>query len=358
MRRVPLTALIGPLTVLAALVLVANVILFALWTAPRWSARLGVAGGGGGVAAARERIEPSLRVARTTYGRVDRAGKDLDAFRERLIVSVSAAELLGMLDSAGDGVGIDLDDATLQYVPLEELGVLQLGITFPVSGSYEAVRELLDELVELPVFLVIDGVGLQTFGAQSVGGQAVRVDLAISVFLDDRETGSAPTPTPTQPARPVVGPRQIAALQSAVDGGDPSDIADAVIDVLAALPQLPVDPQALVVDLERLDTPVTTSPPSRNLFSIVLPRAPEPEISEQPQINVAPPEPVLPVRLLGVLRIEGRWHASLSDEQHVFVVKAGDNLPNGVQIVSVGKDFVEVTYRDRTTRLNLEGTRP
>jgi hypothetical protein len=302
-----------------------------------------VAGGGGGVAAARERIEPSLRVARTTYGRVDRAGKDLDAFRERLIVSVSAAELLGMLDSAGDGVGIDLDDATLQYVPLEELGVLQLGITFPVSGSYEAVRELLDELVELPVFLVIDGVGLQTFGAQSVGGQAVRVDLAISVFLDDRETGSAPTPTPTQPARPVVGPRQIAALQSAVDGGDPSDIADAVIDVLAALPQLPVDPQALVVDLERLDTPVTTSPPSRNLFSIVLPRA---------------PEPVLPVRLLGVLRIEGRWHASLSDEQHVFVVKAGDNLPNGVQIVSVGKDFVEVTYRDRTTRLNLEGTRP
>jgi len=340
MRRTPVTALIGPLTVLAAVVLIANVVVFALWTAPRWSARLGVVGAGGGVAAARQRIEPSLRVARTTYGRVERAGDDLDAFRERLIATVSAAELLGMLDSAGDGVGIDLDDATLQYVPLEELGVLQLGITFPVSGSYEAVRELLDELVELPVFLVIDGVGLQTFSADATA-QIVRVDLAVSVFLDDRETGTTPAATPLP--RSVVGERQIAALQSAVDSGDPDDIADAVVAALAALPQLPVDPQALVVDLDRLDTPVSTSTPARNLFSIVLPRAPEPEITEQPQITVAPPEPVLPVRLLGV---------------HVFVVEAGDSLPNGVQIVSVGKDFAEVTYRDRTTRLNLEGTRP
>jgi hypothetical protein len=155
----------------------------------------------------------------------------------------------------------------------------------------------------------------------------------------------------------VVGERQIAALQSAVDSGDPSDIADAVIAALAALPQLPVDPQALVVDLERLDTPVATSQPRRNLFSVVLPRAPAPQVTERPR-PARPPEPVLPVRLLGVLRIEGRWHASLSDEQHIFIVEAGDSLPNGVQIVSVGKDFAEVTYRDRATRLNLEGTRP
>jgi hypothetical protein len=365
MTRAPLKSLVGPVMVLAVVLLVANVAVFAVWTAPRWSARLGVAGGAGGVENARRRIEPALRLARDTYGRLSRADDDLEAFRSRLITTVGGAELLGLLDGAGDGVGIELDDSTLQYVPLDELGVVQLGINFPVTGTYEAVRRLLDELVALPVFLVIDGVGLQTFGGSAdaappgaSAAQTVRVDLAISVFLDDPELAAwAPTPPVPAPRRPLVSERETERLRRASRGNDPEEIADALLANLAALPELPVDPASLVIDLDKLDTAVVIAAPRRNLFSIVLPPAPAPVIAEGPEVFVAP-EPILPVRLLGVLRIEGRWHASVTDEDRVFIVEAGDSLPNGVEIIEVGADYAEVTFGNERTRLTLEGTRP
>lgn len=365
MTRAPLKSLVGPVMLLAVVALVANAVVFAGWTAPRWSARLGVTGGAGGVADARRRIEPALRLARDTYGRLGRTDDDLAAFRARLVTTVGGAELLGLLDGAGDDVGIELDDATLQYVPLDELGVVQLGINFPVTGTYEAVRHLLDELIALPVFLVIDGVVLQTFaGSANVAppgasaAQMIRVDLAISVFLDDPGfAASAPPPPPPAPRRPLVSEGETARLRRASRANDPDEIADALLANLAALPELPVDPASLVIDLDKLDTPVVFAAPRRNLFSIVLPPAPAPLIAEEPEVFVAP-EPILPVRLLGVLRIEGRWHASVTDEDRVFIVEAGDSLPNGVEIIEVGADYAEVTFGDERTRLTLEGTRP
>jgi hypothetical protein len=363
--RAPLKSLVGPVMLLVVAIVVANLAVFTVWTTPRWRARIGVVGGTGGVEDARQRIEPALRLARDTYGRLNRAEDDLATFRERLVTTVGGAELLGMLDGAGDGAGIELDDATLQYVPLDELGVVQLGLNFPVTGTYEAVRRLLDELVALPVFLVIDGVGLQTFGG-SVGAappgasaaQTARVDLAISVFLDDPELAAAvSTPAAAAPRRALVSPGETERLRRASRANDPEEIADALLATLAALPELPVDPASLVVNLDGLDAPVVTSEPRRNLFSIVLPPAPAPVGVDEPEALVAP-EPILPVRLLGVVRIEGRWHASLTDEVRVFVVEAGDSLPNGVEIIEVGADYAEVTFGSERTRLTLEGTRP
>ena len=365
MTRPPLKSLVSPVMVLAVVLLVANVAVFAAWTAPRWSTRLGVTGGAGGVENASRRIEPALRLARATYGRLSRAGNDLEVFRSRLITTVGAAGLLGLLDGAGDRVGIDLDDATLQYAPLDELGVVQLGINFPLTGTYEAVRRLLDELVALPVFLVIDGVALQTFGVAGGAAPAVasalpmiRVDLAISVFFDNPElAASAPGPPTPVPRRPLVSELETERLRQALRANDPEEIADAVLANLAALPELPVDPASLVIDLDKLDTPVVIAATRRNLFSIVRPPAPVPMIVEEPEVFVAP-EPILPVRLIGVVLIEGRWHASVTDEDRVFVVEAGDSLPNGVEIIEVGADYVEVTFGNERTRLTLEGTRP
>jgi len=365
MKRAPLKSLIGPVMVLVAAVVIGNLVAGVVWTVPHWRARTGVVGGAGGVERARQRVEPSLQLVRDTYGRLNQADTDLETFRRRLVATVGGAELLSMLDGAGDGVGIDLDDATLQYLPLDELGVVQLSITLPVAGTYEAVRRLLDELVALPVFLVVDGVGLQTFGAAAAASpeeQAVRVDLAISVFLADPELGaparaSTRAPATRAPRRALVSERQTDKLRQAARGDDPQDIADELIATLALLPALPVDPASLVVNLDKLDTPLIASEPRRNLFSVVLPPAPEPLALEQPE-DLEPPPPTLPVRLLGVLRIEGRWHASLTDEFDVFIVEAGDSLPNGVRIVEVGADYTEVVFGSERTRLTLEGSRP
>ena len=227
------------------------------------------------------------------------------------------------------------------------------------------MRRLLDELVALPVFLVIDGIGLQTFGGSVVAvppgasaTQAVRVDLAISVFLDDAElAATALTPPMAAPRRPLVSERETERLRRASRANDPEEIADALLENLAALPELPVDPASLVIDLGKLDTPVVLAAPRRNLFSIVLPPAPAPLIVEEPEVFVAL-EPILPVRLLGVVRIAGRWHASVTDEDRVFIVEGGDSLPNGVQIIEVGPDYAEVTFGNERIRLTLEGTRP
>lgn len=359
MRRAPWKSLVGPVMVLIAVVLLANVVAFAAWTAPRWSARLGVVAAAS-VDDARQRIEPSLTAARGTYGHLSEAEDDLAAFRERIVTTVGAAELLAMFDAVGEDVGIDLDDATPQYVPIDELGVVQLGMTFPVTGTYAAVRRLLDELLALPVFLVIDGVGLQSFGASSAGGgEMLEVDLAVSVFLDDPELASDAFPTPD--ARPAVPPERAAhvtALRRAVAGNDPGDIADAVLAGLEALPPLPVEPSSLIVEDDRLAATTARVEPGRNLFSVVLPPAPEPAVPEQQPETLAEPEPQLPVRLIGLVMVEGRWHASLTDELQVFIVEPGDELDNGVTVVDVGEDYAELSFRDQTTVLRLEGTRP
>ena len=358
MNRAPLRSLLNPLMALLVVLIVGNVGVFAAWTAPRWSSRLGAVGAAAGAEGIRGRVEPRLQLARDTYGRLARAESDLLAFRSRLITSAGGAALLGMLTDAGDTVGLDLDDATLQFGSIGELGVQQLAITLPVFGTYAAVRELLDELTALPVFLVVDGIGLQVRndGMLAEGDDSIRVDLVISVFLEDAELAAAggAIVAPVD-RRAAAAARGVDALRDAAAGDDPEEIADALISHLAALPPLPVDPRSLVVNLDRLETLPVSTEPVRNLFAIVLPPPPPVEIVEEPDEFVEP-EPLMPVRLLGVLRIEGRWHASFADETDLFVAEAGDSLPNGVEVVEVGADYAEVIFDGERTRLILEGS--
>lgn len=363
MRRAPLKSLLNPWSALIAVVLIVNVVVFTVSTSERWSASRGVSGATTMIRDARESVEPRLQVARDTYGRLVSAENDFQAFRADLVTATEPSELMAMLVRAGANAGIVVDDATFQLVPLDELGVVQLGINLPVVGSYEAVRAFLDELVALPVFLVIDGVGLQVAVASTAaaeesetGAETVRVELAFSVFVDDPEltaSSSAGRVAVGSPSRPSRSSVQEARLQAAARGDDPEELSEALLDRLASLPPLPVDPEALVLYLDRLDQPVDTAEPQRNLFSVVLPPAPPP--AEEESVEIVEPEPVLPVTLLGVMMIEGRWHASLSDGADLFVAESGDNLPNGVEVLEVGADYADVMFDDKRTRLRLEG---
>jgi len=257
--------------------------------------------------------------------------------------------------------------ASFQFAAVEELGVVQVVVDLPLVGSYHAARAFFDELGALPVFLVIDGVGLQVVGGgvtpvpSGARGavDSVRVDLALSVFLDDPELSAA---APGAGAAAAVAPRRSARasadearLLAAASGDDPEELVDALVARLESFPPLTVDPDALVLHLAWLDRPTVTTDPQRNLFSVVLPPAPPPNVGEEPEVFVEP-EPLLPVQLLGVARVEGRWHASLlTDSDGLFVAEAGDSLPNGVEVIEVGADYVDVMYADERTRLSLEG---
>lgn len=363
MSGAPLRSLMTPSMTVLVSVIVGNVIVLAAWTAPRLSTRFGVVGAAENIESARGRIEPRMQLIRDTYGRIGEAEADLVSFRDQLTSGFEGSELLGMLGEVGRRVGIELDNATFQFAGIEELGVIQVGITLPVAGSYDAVRRLLDELAALPVFLVVDGISLQSIasaasGDEPGGGASVRLDLAISVFFDDPELIAATTPTARRGDGERVGAREAELLRAAASGDDADEIADALLEQLAALPALPVSPESLVVHLERLEVPVSTAAPTRNLFAVVLPPPPPPAVVEDPEELFVEPEAALPVRLLGVLRIEGRWHASFTDDRDLFVAEAGDRLPNGVEIIEVGADYADVMFDGERTRLTLEGSNP
>ena len=349
-----------PLVVL----LIVNAIVFASWTLPQWRAHRSAAGVSSGFETARQQIEPRLQLARDTYGRVATAEADLATFRERLVTEGAGAGLMALLRDAGATVGVDLEDANFQLGRIDELGVVQLGIRLPVEGTYESVRRLLDELAAIPAFLVIEGVGLSTTEVSQGAAQArstapavrppLRLELAVSVFLEDPELAAAPAATAAAEPAPDLQDT----VQRAVFSDDPEAAAEALANRLASLPPLPVDPEALVVQLDKLDRSYEPQPPTRNLFSIATP--PPPPVTEEPE-----PEPdeleleqFFPVELLGTIQVEGRWHASFSDGIDVFIGTTGERLTNGVEIVEVGSDYAEVAFGDTRTRLTLEGMKP
>ena len=122
-------------------------------------------------------------------------------------------------------------------------------------------------------------------------------------------------------------------------------------------PVLALMQSAIPVALARNRYPLwITAEPTRNLFSVVLPPPPPAPVFEVPAQTFVEPEVVLPVRLVGVLRIEGSWRASLADEFDLFIAEAGDLLPNGVEVIEVGSDYADVMFDGERTRLSLEGS--
>jgi hypothetical protein len=344
---------------LALVVVLANIVVFVYWSAPRWAERWSVTGATASEDSLRQRIAPQLQRMRDTYGRLNSAEQDLAEFRRFLTSPIGGSDLLGMLNDAGDNVGIGIEDATFQFDPVEELGVARLGITLPVSGTYEAVRRLLDELLELPLFLIIDGIGLQT-ADQSVGlvpgavgaESTIRIDLALSVFVDDPELAASAAPSTPASTRLRPGARESENLRRALSGDDAGEIADALMARLAALPPLPVGQDLMTIDMERLETAPLIVAPSRNLFATIRPVAPPPSVTEQPA-ELVEPEPSLPVRLIGIGKSEGRPVASLLGDTGVFVAHEGDRLPNGILVIDIGDDYAELEFNGRRTRLTL-----
>ena len=307
-------------------VLAVNLVVAASFTAPRWRARRGVAGVAGGIESARGHLEPRLQQAREAYGRVVTAQRDLETFYGDLVADVGGAELMTMLVEAASDAGILLDDAAFQFAPVPELGLVQLVINVPVVGDYESVRRLLDGLVGLPVFLIVEGIGLSAVPGSVPGGEGdlLRLELAFSVFMEDLEipTGGLASFGGPGVAAPVGEQQIVAGSQGVTEDADPEEFADLLVERLAALPPLPVDPSALVLHLDRLEQTTSSTEPTRNLFAIVEPPLP-PLVALPPFVEVDP-EPVIPVRLLGIMRLDGAWHASLiSDDDELFVATAG-----------------------------------
>ncbi len=356
-----IAALLRGWMLVVIVVLAVNLVVATSFTVPRWRAQRGVAGAAGGIESARQRLEPRLQRARETHGRVVTAERDLETFYDDLVVDVSGAELMAMLVGAASDAGILLDDASFQFAPVPELGLVQLVISAPLTGDYQSVRRLLDGLVELPVFLIVEGIGLSAMpgGVPGGGGDRLRIELTLSVFMEDLEIPA--DGLASFGGRGVAAPvtlRQIEdAAQRVPENADPEDLAEVLVERLAALPPLPVDPSALIVHLDRLEQPASSRAPTRNLFATVEPPPPPPVA--RPPVVVPDPEPVIPVELLGVMRVAGVWHASLIDDDgELFVAAAGDSLSIGVQIVEVGADYAEIAFGDEVARLILEGQFP
>jgi len=385
--RVLLRGWMVPLLLLAA----GNVVVAGLWTWPAWSSRAGFGGRDDALARASELIEPRLERARATYGRVAEAGDELARLRRRMLAPGSAAPVRAVQAAATDA-GLAVEQTRFQPAALEELGLVELGMTVPVRGSYAAVRRLVEGLDATSEFLVIRGVTLAAADApgSGAGGQGLRVDLTMSAFLAQegaagspgaragaeraRRSGapaflrSPPGPRGTGETAPrgsrtgETAPRRSRTGETTGPTGsaaeiDPVERARELVDRLDRLPPLPLGPGAFRVAARRPERPASPPPePGRNLFAYDTP-APEPAAGAPPEPEPEPDlveEPPPPVRLVGIVTVDGRRQASLTDGTDIFVGGVGTLLPNGYRIVDIGNEHVDVDAGERRIHLVLE----
>lgn len=352
------------LPLLAALAV--NVVVALLWTWPAWSSQAGATSRDDRLAQARRVVEPRLESSLATYGVVLEASEGLAELRQRMLVP-SSAGVVRAVQAAATDAGLSMEQARFQPGVMEELGLTELGMTVPVRGSYVALRRLIEALTSTPEFLVIRGVTVSAAGssdAAPAGGQGLRVDLSLSAFLADGATGAAEPEFLRPPA--IDGPRgtavagrgeTVATSSRSAGEIDPLPRARSLAERLERLPPLEMmSRDALQVELERLQRPVApASEPRRNLFAYRAPAGPAPAVEAAPEPE--PPavaEPAPTVRLVGILRVDGRWQASLTDGTEIFVGSAGSLLPNGHRIVDIGSEHVEVDTGARRVRLVLE----
>lgn len=342
-------ALRGPIVAVAVLVL-ANLAVAATWTWPRWSTA------SASDAAAREEqraqaiLGPALEEARGSHGRVLQAQADLRSLRERVGGrSGSVGDVVSTLRAVVDAAGLQSGRIDYQQEPVQELGLTQLQVSLPVRGDYDSVRGLLERLLEAPVFLVVERIGVAT---PPGGSGPLQVQLALSAFVEgDVEGDVAGAPSP------FASPEEPSA--DAVAGADPTTLAERLRSRLAALPAIPLAPAELQLQLARLDAGIGDARPSqRNLFDFApavlaarqrqerARRAPEamPEVEE---------EPSAPFELRGIVRAEELWATLVDADERVHVVTAGSRLPGNYLVVEVGAVYAWLERRGERFRLSL-----
>lgn len=313
------------------LVAVANVGVLLWGTLPTWRASAAVGTAGAASQQAQAAIVPELDRARGMYGRVAAAEQEMISLRERIAASSgSVADVVSTLRAAVDAAGIRADRITYQTQPVPELGLNQLQVNLPVRGNYRDLRRFLDELLDGPMFVVLERVSASTPSQSDSTGQLM-VGLAASVFLDPSRSLARPVED-TEVEPDVAAPAPPAVV-------DPVAEVQGLVNTLRTLPEIPLTEAELYLALARLDETGDAAPASRrDLFSVVQQRPAEAVRAIQRRRNRVDnftPEPVMPYDLIGVTRTGDGLRATLVDGDLVLVVREGQVLPDGYRVAAI-----------------------
>jgi Tfp pilus assembly protein PilO len=344
---------VRPWLLLVFLLVVVNVTVAVAFTLPAWSetAATGMAARRG--QQAQDTLEPALDRARRVYGRVLTAEDEIATLSQHVSDrSGTVSDVVTTLRAAIDAAGLDAERVNYSSQPVDELQLVQLQVELPVSGRYEQLRQFLDELLGGPTFAVVERVGATTLSRADTSGR-LNMAVTFSAFA------AAETFSQGEGAEAAEG----AALTRAA--GDPVQVAQGLSQRLAALPQIPLQPEQFELNLARLDDPMPVGEPSRrNLFAFAgaaARPAPVDSIDDGPPVDALPPEPprpVMPYSLLGITKTIDGYLATLSKDDELHVVGSGAVLPDGMRVVRVEEELVIVEAGDRRTRIRLGKNQP
>ncbi len=334
-----------------AVVTVANIVFFFAVTWPLWSTSAAAGSAALVSEQAHAAIEPALERARRVYGRVVNAEDDLAELRSRVgATSGTVADVVSTLRAAIDTAGIVAERVTYQAQPIDELGITQLQVNLPVRGNYRDLRRFLDELLDAPMFVVLERVSASTPSQNDSTGNLMMA-LAASVFLDP----DAAQPTIVPPATDDDGATAEAPTGRGAAPVDAGTIT-ALADRLRGLPTIPLADHEFDLTLARLDAapaaPVSTS---RNLFSFAEVRArPDAQRPDRtPVVDNFVPAPVMPYDLIGVNRTSEGLLATLVDGDLVLVVGEGHILPDGFRVAAINLMSVTLEAGDISSTIEL-----
>ena len=381
---------------------VLNVLTYMGLTRPRWFDVTAQSRALEAARQARQLLEPALAEARANYGLVLQAETDLEELHNRIAASgTSVSSVIENLEERLQAVGMRFDRGTYAQERIDELDLLLLQMTVPLSGRYSAVRELVESLAAGDGFMAIDQVGLAS-PDQTESGGSLQVELQLAAFLP-AAVSSLPSASQDEPATEAeagaeanapagdigdiatgealeaeMGEETIAVEETEVAAGPPrarpaSDIspvlrAGELQAQLASLPPLPYPPEAYDVRLGDLDVSrEVPETPDRNLFDYRRPPIPAAQALPVPGAGLGGEEgegaepgqattsgPAIPLRLLGIVRVGAIWYASMTDGTDLHVATAGATLPGGYQVVDVGTNYAEIKLGEQQVRLTLE----
>lgn len=127
-----------------------------------------------------------LRRKAAQAGQVDAAtlhrqgSADLEKLKLRIPQKREFARVLsGLLEAAAES-GVEAGAISYKPAPIKEEALLSYQLSFPVSGSYAAVKSYLSDLQKIGELVVVDMV---TFSNSDMFVENVVMDLRISVYL-------------------------------------------------------------------------------------------------------------------------------------------------------------------------------
>ena len=351
---------------------VLNVLTYVGLTRPRWFEVTAQSRALEAARQARQLLEPALAEARANYGLVLQAETDLEELHNRIAASgTSVSSVIENLEERLQAVGMRFDRGTYAQERIDELDLLLLQMTVPLSGRYSAVRELVESLAAGDGFMAIDQVGLAS-PDQTESGGSLQVELRLAAFLP-AAVSSLPSALPDEPATEAEAGAEANAPTGPQRARPASDIspvlrAGELQAQLASLPPLPYPPEAYDVRLGDLDVSREVSEtPDRNLFDYRRPPIPAAQARPEPGAGPGGEEgegaepgqattsgPAIPLRLLGIVRVGAIWYASMTDGTDLHVATAGATLPGGYQVVDVGTNYAEIKLGEQQVRLTLE----